>query len=535
MTRALRRRRLAFAGADRMRLSDHMAVLDLVSAGRAALYRDDDLALAEVLKSPLIGLDDDALISARARSPRFARRRTGEKPNSGEAAARVETWRRRARTLSPFDFYARLIGADGGRRALISRLGAEAADAIDEFLAVAMAFESATSPSLSEFLDEVSASESEIKREFDTESVGVRVMTIHAAKGLEAPIVFLPDTLGKPQGPRDPRWLAFERQADGRRSARVWVDQEGGGQPAAAGCAHARGCDGRGRAPAAALCRDDARRPDADRRRRGGRSRAARRLLAQVDPRGPRIRTGRHGRRRGRATKRSGGSPTRRRSAKWTPSPIWRRRLMRRSGCSRAPKAELAPPSIAPSRASAVRRDAARSSQRHSREAGLFAHALIERLPAIAEPKRAAAAERFLAAQNGPLPEAEKSDIADRVLRLIADPAVEALFGPGSRAEVPISGALPRTNGPPLAFSGRIDRLVVRPERIEMVDFKSGRSGRDAYVAQLALYVAALKALYQRPVEASLVWLDSGSREAISAGEIGAALEALQLAPGASP
>ena len=153
MTRALRRRRIAFAGADRLRLSEHLAVLDLVSAGRAALCRDDDLALAEALKSPLIGLDDDALMALAPGRPGTLADALDASP-LGEAAARVERWRERAQTLSPFDFYARLLAADGARRALIAALGPEAADAIDEFLAIAMAFERTTSPSLSDFLDE---------------------------------------------------------------------------------------------------------------------------------------------------------------------------------------------------------------------------------------------------------------------------------------------------------------------------------------------------------------------------------------------
>ena len=110
-----------------------------------------------------------------------------------EAARRLVDWRARAKALSPFAFYALLLGQDGGRRALIGRLGPEAADPIDEFLTLALAHEQREAPSLHNFLAEVESADVEIKRDMEVETEGVRVLTVHASKGLEAPIVFLPD------------------------------------------------------------------------------------------------------------------------------------------------------------------------------------------------------------------------------------------------------------------------------------------------------------------------------------------------------
>ena len=195
MIRALKENDIATAGADRLLLRDSLAAMDLAAAGRAALLPDDDLTLATALKSPLIGLDDDDLLAiapGRAGSL-FDALAAASEPRFVAARARLETWRRRARERTPFAFYAALLGADGGRRALLERLGPEASDAIDEVMALALAHEREQAPSLAAFLAEIEADDAPVKRDMEARSDGVRVMTVHAAKGLEAPIVFLAD------------------------------------------------------------------------------------------------------------------------------------------------------------------------------------------------------------------------------------------------------------------------------------------------------------------------------------------------------
>ena len=151
MIRALKAADVKAAGADRLKLKDHIAVMDLIAAGRAALLPDDDLTLASALKSPLIGFDDDALMkiaAGRSGSLAEALMRLADEGAALEAARRLDAWRARAKALSPFAFYALLLGQDGGRRALIGRLGPEAADPIDEFLTLALAHEQREAPSL---------------------------------------------------------------------------------------------------------------------------------------------------------------------------------------------------------------------------------------------------------------------------------------------------------------------------------------------------------------------------------------------------
>ncbi len=139
-----------------------------------------------------------------------------------EAAHRLAIWRDRARTLTPYAFYAGLLGEEGGRKALLSRLGPDAADPIDEFLALALDHERGEAPSLTLFLAEVEATDAAIKRDMEAESEGVRVLTVHASKGLEAPIVFLPDTCGAPDGRHDPKLLPLAPAKPGDPALFAW-------------------------------------------------------------------------------------------------------------------------------------------------------------------------------------------------------------------------------------------------------------------------------------------------------------------------
>ncbi|MBX9761128.1 MAG: double-strand break repair helicase AddA, partial [Beijerinckiaceae bacterium] len=203
--RALKENNVPVAGADRLELTKHLAVLDLIAAGEVALLARDDFTLACVLKSPLLQLGEDDLmeLAPGRRGSLWRALRDSAKPAHRQAVQRIVEWRKRAGE-TPFRFYARILGAEGGRSALLARLGPEAADAADEFLRQALDSETLGAPSLVNFLHAMKNSEQSIKRDMEAAGEAVRVMTVHAAKGLEAPIVFLPDTCGAPSGGHDP-------------------------------------------------------------------------------------------------------------------------------------------------------------------------------------------------------------------------------------------------------------------------------------------------------------------------------------------
>ncbi len=204
MVAALKSRRIAVAGADRLRLSEQIAVQDLVSLGDFLTLPEDDLALAEVLKSPLFGLtDDDLLALAPARKGTLWSSlidQAGANPRFKAAAETLKRWRSRADYAPPFEFFATLLDREGARAKFLARLGPEAADPLDEFLNLALGYDDANAPSLTGFLAFLRETEREVKRDMEHGRNEVRVMTVHGAKGLEAPIVFLPDTCSTAAG-----------------------------------------------------------------------------------------------------------------------------------------------------------------------------------------------------------------------------------------------------------------------------------------------------------------------------------------------
>ena len=211
MIRALKREGVSVAGADRMKLMDQLAVQDLVALADVLLMPEDDLALAVVLKSPLFGLNDDDLFDlAYDRAPcslwSVLKEKAGSDARFAEAHRRLSAWLSRADLLPPYEFFAELLGAEGQmmRERMLVRLGPEAAEAIDEFLDLALVYDREAAPSLQGFIDQLRGGDVEIKRDMEQGRDEVRIMTVHGAKGLQAPIVFLPDTCMnvRPQWPR---------------------------------------------------------------------------------------------------------------------------------------------------------------------------------------------------------------------------------------------------------------------------------------------------------------------------------------------
>jgi ATP-dependent helicase/nuclease subunit A len=534
MIRALKEAGVKAAGADRLALGEHIATLDLVSAGRAALLSDDDLTLAQALKSPLIGFDDEDLLKiAASRKGSLAEalaKASGEKFAS--AHRRLEVWRARGRELSPFAFYARLLGEDGGRRAMLARLGPEAGDAIDEFLSAALAFEQSNAPSLLAFLDEIENADISVKRDMEASSDSVRVMTIHAAKGLEAPVVFLPDTCGAPSGRHDAKLFVLEGVRPHEPPLIAWSPREASDPPEVA------------------QARTAAREAAAGEHRRllyVAMTRAAERLIvAGFQGSRGRARDCWHDMARAGLDGVLASAP-----APWSAEErVWRLGAPgRTSGEESAgePKAEtpahawLRAPAhpepvrvpLNPSRAVAAARAAAHDGPRKSRiEAGRLAHSLLQYLPEIDPRQRRAAAQRFLARRGGDTTAAGQEAIIERTLAVIEDPRLAPLFGPNSRAEVAVAAQLPRTGLAPQSFVGRVDRIAITHENVLIADFKSGAPGETtppaAYVAQLALYRAALAPLYPNlPARTFLIWLDTGEIAEIEPAALDEALAKL--------
>jgi ATP-dependent helicase/nuclease subunit A len=525
MIRGLKKRSVKAAGADRLKLRDHIAVMDLIAAGRAALTPDDDLTLACVLKSPLLCLNEDDLfsIAAERRGSLAAALALSHEECAVKARRRVAIWRKRAKTLSPYAFYARLLGEDGGRRALLGRLGTDATDPIDEFLALALEHERREPASLHRFLAEVETNDTAVKRDMESESEGVRVLTVHASKGLEAAIVFLPDACAAPDGRNDPKLL---RLRPAPRALFAWSRKA------------ADDCD------AVAAARVERREADAGEHRRllyVAMTRAAQRLIvagyetsrgrdegcwynlvhrgladslvespAPWNDRETILRFG-DGLIAVESAETRGASP-------FDALPAW---------LSAKAATEASAPSLRPSRTSFPR-----DGERERVLEGRLAHALLQALPDIDPARRAAAANAYLDANGGGLAEAPREALAAKVFRVIESPDMAAFFGPGSRGEVSLTGVLRRPGHPDLSYSGRLDRMLVTEAAVSIVDFKLGAAPAEPsseHVGQLALYRAALQPVYSLlPVRATLVYLDGPTLLPIEDSDLDAALDAVE-------
>ena len=199
---ALKHAGIPVAGADRLKLTEHIAIIDLMNLADALLLPQDDLALAVALKSPLFGLTDDDLFKIawqRKGSLRAAlTERAAADGRLRDALWRLEQCERRFASETPFAFYAWLLGGDGGRARILRRLGHEANDALDEFLELALNYERKAPASLQGFMAWLRTADLEVKRDMEISRDEVRVMTVHGAKGLEASVVFLVDTTTSP-------------------------------------------------------------------------------------------------------------------------------------------------------------------------------------------------------------------------------------------------------------------------------------------------------------------------------------------------
>jgi ATP-dependent helicase/nuclease subunit A len=537
--RAIKASGIPVAGADRLKLTEHIAVMDLLVLADALLLPDDDLALATALKSPLFGLSEQELFDlAHGRDGALARTLRTQRP---ELSARLDAHGEAARRLSPFAFYAELLGPGGGRKAFLARLGAEANDAIDEFLNLALDYERRNTPSLQGFVAWLRTASAEVKRDMEIARDEVRVMTVHGAKGLEAPIVVLADTTTQPAGPAQyqPRLLALPRREAPPDTADcvVWIPTR------------------RDDTTSSTAARAIAIRAAENEYRRllyVAMTRAADRLVicgAIVERTMPQscwyqlIEQGLAATGLLTETPADFGEGSVRR---------YRKTALEAALASVAPTADtgaalpdwltnpiaaspLRAPSIAPSRLAAQRGDTGlRSSaeRRRAIERGTLVHRLLQSLPGVAPERRTEAARRFLARAQD-LSDAERDELARQVLRLLADPQFAALFAPGSRAEISIAG---RVGG--RTVSGQIDRLVITPQAVLIADYKTNRPAPSSldeavartpeYVAQLALYRAVLARLYpDRPVRAALLWTDIPMLMEIPAAALEAAIPAI--------
>jgi len=200
--RHLKRQSIPLAGADRIKLSDAMIVRDLLSLSRWVLLPSDDLSLAEVLKGPMFGLDDMELLElAKARGTQSLW--SSVRDRDAQLSDKLQRLIYLSQTHAPYEFYSAVLDSvdeqqESHRKKFYRRLGLEAREALEVFLNRAMDHQSKGVPNLQYFIRSFQDDDAEVKRDMDAAKGQIRVMTVHGAKGLEAPVVILPDTTQVP-------------------------------------------------------------------------------------------------------------------------------------------------------------------------------------------------------------------------------------------------------------------------------------------------------------------------------------------------
>ncbi len=502
--RQLKLRRIPVAGADRVRLTEQIAAMDLIALGRFVLQREDDLTLAALLRSPLCGLSEEELFSlAHGRKSDLWSALVARACDFPVAHSFLSAMLERADFAPPFEFYSHALTALGAKAKLLARLGAESADAIDEFLAMTLTHEKSHSPSLEGFLDWIERGGTEIKRDMERGRNEVRVMTVHGAKGLEADIVILPDTTSLPEPPSRKGHLLY-----GEDGVLFPLSNEDAPDIVKRAKSHAEAETLREhrRLLYVALtrardrlyiCGFESKKGVKDGSWYQLAQAAAMSLGTQVTRGDGEITTfGTLEDEKGEAAKET---------AKAASLPGWVTadapaepalpRLIRPSEAVGVP-----PPTFSPLGAGA---------QRFRR--GNAVHALLARLPDIAPDKRRAVALKFMQASG--LKGADA--LADEVLAVLDDPQFAAAFAPGSQAEAGLLAELPEF-GKGARVNGRIDRLAVSDSQVLILDFKTNRPPPASeaevpavYLAQMALYRAgAAKIFPGRRIVCGLVFTD---------------------------
>lgn len=555
LVRALKSCGVPVAGMDRMVLTDQIAVMDLVALGRFLLLPEDDLNLAALLKSPLCGLDDNDLMAiALGREGsvwRALRERGPSLPNAAPVLEMLEDLLGAADFERPYDLFARVLAAPGydGRKRILTRLGPDAEDPVDEFLSLALAYEQGHIPSLEGFLHWLEAGDAEIKRDLEQgDRNQVRIMTVHGAKGLEAPIVFMPDTFQQPVN-------------SNTRAALLWHPQPGGNQepdlllwPPRSALEDQKCRDAR----AAAEARD---RAEHWRKLYVAMTRAAERLyvcgwltrndriqddgwlkperaentwyqviaqtVAAKDRKVPFDATGEwaspwgDGAMRFETVQEVDAKPEDAVKARDpAPLPDW---------ATNPPKPEADPPRpLAPSRPE--RADPAVRSPLHPGDdeerpvsevppvpddpfrRGTLIHRMLELLPGVVPEMREEAAAKFLARAASDIDAPTRAAWIAETLAVLDAPEFAEAFGPNSLAEVPVTGIAGGR-----VISGQIDRLMVGDERVLVVDYKTNRPPparpedvSPVYLQQMAAYRALLARIYEgRRIDCALLWTDT--------------------------
>ena len=512
----LRKLGVPVAGADRLKLARNIAVMDVLALIRFVLLPADDYSLACVLKSPLVpaSLSENQLFELahdRKKESLWSRLQGSSDPGCFAASAVINEWLALAGHARPYEFISAVLLK--ARKPILARLGSEAGDALDGLLESSLSFEEGHSTSLSGFANWFQADDdAEIKRDMENGHGEVRLMTVHGAKGLESSIVIMPDT-ASPPSERNTSGLIYIETTEGQTKLPLWKLSK--------------------------LTTSETLLSLKSEKSETEHEEYRRQLyVAMTRARDELYILGYQGkyalkdeswyRMIEEALKSPSNAEVKLRSVtagdeteilRYGPDPVW-------VPVDETPvhtKPEIAswlmrPPAYpdtvqrywTPTRLSHAGKSV-KSFSGVSR--GRVIHKILQEIPGLAETDALKRARRLL--------EKNHLDIAlaEEIVGLISKPETLEFFAPSSQAEVSLGAVL--QNGQ--RFAGRVDRLVIRPDDIWVLDYKTDWNVPEAlshthpYVVQMAAYAVALRQAYpDKPVKTALLWTSAQRLDRIS-------------------
>lgn len=525
LVRALKKQGVPVAGHDRMALSDNLAVKDLMALGQCLLLPEDDLNLAALLKSPICNVNEEQLFTiAWDRGKRSLWERLQEiaplDPVIQQAYTLLADLRGKADYISPFALYSYVLDTLGARRRITGRMGEEYNDPIDEFLGQALLYERTHLPSLQGFLHWLGASDSEIKRDMEQVTNAVRIMTVHGSKGLQAPIVMLPDTTEVPKPRHHLHWLE-----QGDIHLPLWSASSQEDDPV---CAQLRGEEYGAmlaeyrRLLYVALTRAEDRLYIAG---ATGKETLNEQSWYQLVREGllPIATT----------FETSAGEGLRLGTA---PAIHAAETVIPRSDLPAlgdrfafltqpVPIEPALPEPLSPSHLKTEEPAAASPlDERTLFQRGTLIHRLLQYLPSITPHDRLSTAQHLAQSCKGSLSPEEIRHSIHEVLHLLEHPEFAFLFAEDTFAEVPVAGCV-EVGGKTVAVAGQIDRLCMRGNEVWVVDFKSNRSAPPVvpatYLQQMRLYSLLMQRIYPgKKVHCALLWTASARMSIISDAQL---------------
>ncbi len=506
MVRALKKRNIGVAGVDRMILTDHIAVMDILALGEFLLLPEDSLTLAVILKSPIIGISEDELFTLaydRGEMSLWESLRDKSTHNETFAAAYAFLLNLLNKTdfMSPFELYSYILEGQGVRKKLAARLGNEIHDPINELLAALSEYERSHPPALQGFLNWILAGNTEIKRDLDQGGNEVRIMTVHGSKGLQAPIVFMPDTTSLPTS-RDkviwtpeeeslPLWYCgkenlnhyglelYERNKELQYEEYLrllYVAMTRAEDELYIAGLHG---NGRGLEDSWYSLIKNGLAPIAE--KDGDRLVLSSKQMAKVVPVHSRVQANNND--------------------------------LALPDFIDMPVAEEPVPSIPLSPSKMHEDESPVQSPINSKAVlrGKIIHKLLEYLPEIEESKRRDIAENFVKNSGYNFNDNEKKELVESAFRILQDARLVDIFGKNSQAEVPVVGVFGE-----YVLAGMIDRLVVTSDSVIIIDYKTNRTPPKAvdyvhpnYKKQMAAYKKALEEIYpDKTIKCMLIWTE---------------------------